>query len=145
MGPSNLCFNKHYRSLWCTLKFENHSSPNFNVHKNHLGSLLNCRFKYNRSEVGPESLHFKQVPRWCLLQTTLQVFPKPAVYQKSPRLLIKSEYPGTTPDQINRNRRRKASSNTISGSPPQLHIKITRRVFNTPDAGPIQDQSNQNL
>lgn len=56
MGPSNLRFNKHYRSLWCTLKFENHSSPNFTVRKNHLGSLLNSTFEFSRSEGGPVSL-----------------------------------------------------------------------------------------
>lgn len=58
MGPSNLCFNKHSRRLWCTLKLENHSSSNFNVQKNHLGSLLKCRFWFGGSGAGPESLHF---------------------------------------------------------------------------------------
>lgn len=38
---------------------------NFNMHRNHQGSLLKCRLWLNGSRVRPKILHFPQAPWWC--------------------------------------------------------------------------------
>lgn len=47
-------------TLWITLVL-----PKFNVHTNHLGILLNCRFWFSKAGQEPEILHFSQTPRGC--------------------------------------------------------------------------------
>lgn len=37
----------------------------FQVHLDHLRILPKGRFRFSRSGVGPEILHFKQSPKWC--------------------------------------------------------------------------------
>lgn len=54
----NVVFWSQYRKPWqCFLKFH--------VHTNHLGLLSKCRFRFGRSSVGPEILHFTKHPRFA--------------------------------------------------------------------------------
>lgn len=58
------------------VKFENHTSPNFSMClRVTWGSLLKCRFKFGRSEMGYVSLHFEQVPGDVSADHTANVFP----------------------------------------------------------------------
>lgn len=107
MGPSNLCFNKHYRSLWSKV-WEPHLPKLFHVPKSHLGKLVKMQIQIRQVWAGVCEPTFWTSSRWCVCRPHCKCFPKPAVYQKSLRRLIKFEYPGTTPHQINHNVRRKA-------------------------------------